>query len=129
MRDKSHYTEGWERVMAVMNHYGLNKNSFSMEIGMSNSMTIGRIINEKRKPIPATLNKIADKCPEINRDWLLTGEGSMLKEESTDVKISQKQPDVVIPADVWLVIKDQAASLKTRDSQMCGGNRAPEGAN
>lgn len=75
-------SEPWERIEEVMKYYRLNKNSFSDEIGMSNNVTIGRILNEKRKPIRSTLEKIVARFPQINMDWLLTGEGEMLIAES-----------------------------------------------
>jgi len=70
-----------ERIIEVMKLLNLNKNSLSSEIGMSSNVTIGRIINEHRTPNQATLKKIVDRFPQINYDWLLTGEGEMLKTE------------------------------------------------
>jgi transcriptional regulator with XRE-family HTH domain len=66
-----------ERIIAVMKHYGLNKNSFSVEIGVTN-VAIGKIVNDKRKPNKATLEKIVKRFPEINYEWLLTERGEML---------------------------------------------------
>lgn len=71
-------TEKGKRIGKVMAHFGLNKNSFSKEIGMSSNVTIGRILNEDRNPHPATLQKIVDRFPQINYDWLLNGIGDML---------------------------------------------------
>jgi hypothetical protein len=90
---KKNITEGWERVSIVMNHYGLNKNSFSKEIGIKNNVAIGRIINEKRKPIRATLEKIVNRFPEINLDWLLTGNGDMLIDKP-NVEVPKEAPPV-----------------------------------
>jgi transcriptional regulator with XRE-family HTH domain len=69
----------YERIIELMKYLNLNKNSFSEEIGMSSNVTIGRIINEKRTPNPSTLQKIINRFPQVNYDWLLTGEGEMLK--------------------------------------------------
>lgn len=66
------------RIQSVMDYLGMNKNSFSKEIGMSSNVTIGRIINENRKPHSTTLKKIVSRFPQINYEWLLTGEGEML---------------------------------------------------
>ena len=71
--------ESGKRIEEVMNHFGLNKNSFSVAIGMTSNVTIGRILKENRDPHPSTLKKIVNKFPQINYDWLLTGEGEMLK--------------------------------------------------
>lgn len=69
--------EGWERVQYIMEKEGLNKNSFSAAIGISNNVTITRIINEKRNPSRATCQKIINKFPRYNFDWLFTGQGEI----------------------------------------------------
>lgn len=50
--------ESWERLELIMKMEGLNKNSFSAAIGLSNNVTITRIINEHRSPSRATCEKI-----------------------------------------------------------------------
>ncbi|MBD8001568.1 LexA family transcriptional regulator [Phocaeicola faecium] len=70
--------EAWERIQKIMDEEGLNKNSFSKAIGISNNVTITRIINEKRSPSKSTCEKIVAAFPKYNLTWLLTGEGNML---------------------------------------------------
>ncbi len=83
--------EHWERIRKLIDHFGMNVNSFSDEIGISNNVTIGTIINQHRKPTKKTLEKIIKRFPIINYDWLLTGQGKMLKEQ----KISDEDlPDL-----------------------------------
>lgn len=78
--------EGWERVKLIMEREGYNKNSFSTAIGLSNNVTITRLINEERKPSRMTLEKIAQRFPQYNPDWVLSGEGEMhRKEENKEV--------------------------------------------
>lgn len=55
------------------------------------------------------------KFPEINNNWLLTGDGDMI-EKSTSTPINNSNT-ISMPADVWEVIKNQAESLKTKDAQ------------
>lgn len=69
--------EGWERVKYIMETEGHNKNSFSTAIGMSNNVTITRLINEKRNPSRATCQKIVDRFPQYSYDWLFSGTGDM----------------------------------------------------
>jgi len=73
--------QAYERIIELMKYLNLNKNSFSDEIGMSSNVTIGRIINEKRNPSKTTLEKIVNRFPQINYDWLKTGNGEMLKND------------------------------------------------
>ena len=72
--------EGWERVQYIMEAEGYNKNSFSVAIGISNNVTITRIINEKRNPSRATCQKIIDRFPQYSFDWLFSGIGNILNE-------------------------------------------------
>ena len=78
--------DSWERVEKIMMYFDLNKNSFSKEIGMSNNVTIGRIINEKRKPSEATLKRIVNRFKSVNLEWLKTGTGKMLLETNDNDK-------------------------------------------
>lgn len=86
--------EGWERVKLIMEQEGYNKNSFSATIGLSNNVTITRLINEGRKPSRMTCEKIAQRFPQYNPNWILTGEGEMYQEkEEETVSIIYKQEE------------------------------------
>lgn len=78
--------EAHERVKAVMEHFNLNKNSFSKAIGYNQNTTIGRLVNEGRKPSQKTLDMIVARFPEISMEWLLTGRGEMLTEPKLNAK-------------------------------------------
>lgn len=67
-----------ERINLIINHLKLNKNSFSKAIGLSNNVTIGKIVNDKRSPSFEVLTKIIQTFDCINSHWLLTGQGNML---------------------------------------------------
>lgn len=77
--------EAWERIQKIIDEEGLNKNSFSKAIGISNNVTITRIINEKRSPSKSTCDKIVAAFPKYNLKWLLTGEGEMLNQTTPTV--------------------------------------------
>lgn len=77
-----------DRIEAIMRHFGKNKNSFSSDIGLTNNVTIGRIVNENRNPSFEVLQKIAIAYPEVNFNWLLTGEGSMLKNDNSEAVLT-----------------------------------------
>lgn len=76
--------ESWERLQLIMKMEGLNKNSFSAAIGLSNNVTITRIINEHRSPSKATCEKIVKAFPKYNIDWLLKEEGEMMRNNYTN---------------------------------------------
>jgi len=70
-----------DRIKLIIKEFGLTKNSFSKAIGLSNNVTIGRIVNEERKPSFEILEKIIQTYGSINARWLISGEGEMLKED------------------------------------------------
>lgn len=58
-------------------------------------------------------DKILSAFPELNRTWLMTGEGEMLKGEN------QGSGDgITIPLAAWNVIEKQTESLAARDRQL-----------
>lgn len=84
--------EVWKRVEFIIEKEGLNKNSFSKAIGISNNVTITRIINEHRTPSRATCEKIVSAFPAYNLEWLLTGEGNMLTDAPSQTYHSNARP-------------------------------------
>lgn len=69
------------RIQMIMSVYSLNKNSLSVAIGLTNNVTIGRIINENRRPSQKTLQLILTKFSNIDANWLFSGVGEMYKSD------------------------------------------------
>lgn len=77
---------------------------------------------------PAKLKSISLQFPDLNKSWLLTGEGEMLvptegKTVATESignygNVFKSSGIVSIPAKVWDVIEKQADSLKSKDKQI-----------
>src|SRR4030042_1082802 len=79
-KDLNSYPGG--RVMMIINHYGLNRNSFSLKIGMSSNSLITRLTNSPDMGMHLELiQKILRNCPEINPDWFIHGEGEMIRDK------------------------------------------------
>lgn len=102
----------WERIQKIMDEEGLNKNSFSKAIGISNNVTITRIINEKRSPSRSTCEKIVSAFPKYNLAWILTGEGSML----TDIT----SYDEASPIDEPIILRVPLVSQYAQAGYLCG---------
>lgn len=66
-----------ERLKAVIAYSGLNDSAFARKIGVQ-QMTLWRQINGARKISLETIMAVADAFPEIDANWLLRGNGSML---------------------------------------------------
>lgn len=69
-----------ERIKYVIKDFGLNINSFSKAIGLSNNVTIGNIVGGRGgQPSLKVIELILQKYDSINSEWLLTGNGSIYK--------------------------------------------------
>ncbi|WP_293926052.1 S24 family peptidase [Sphingobacterium sp. UBA6320] len=69
----------WERLEQIIEHLGLNVNSFAKAIGLNRSERLYQI-KKGNYTISKNLSAIiSKKFPEINEGWLLTGNGSMLE--------------------------------------------------
>lgn len=71
---------GADVINKILDYTQLNPKSFSERIGLDRPQAIYDIQNGKTKAIsPRMADKITSVFPEIDRVWLLTGEGEMLK--------------------------------------------------
>lgn len=113
-----------ERLIKLRTYLGLSSKDFAAQAGIDPS-NYSSIETGKRSFGNRVMRDICNTFG-VNIDWLLTGEGEMLK-ESTPKEEKSPQGGVTIPDDVWNVIKnqaeslkDQAASLESKDKQLEG---------
>lgn len=75
-----------QRLVSYLKEKKIGQNRFESLAGISN----GYISNLKKSPGSEVLTKILNAAPDLDRTWLLTGEGSMLsgpnKEEKTEMQ-------------------------------------------
>lgn len=76
------------RIEFIISELGYNKRSFSAKLGLTNDVTIGRIINEQREPSYKILNRIIQTFGNINANWLLTGQGEIFKDKLSGSQIT-----------------------------------------
>jgi len=69
-----------DRIAAVREYKALNQKQFSDAIGVSRSF-LSEVENGKSKPSIEMLSGIAGRYGDIDTDWLLTGNGSMLRDD------------------------------------------------
>lgn len=70
------------RMILFIEELGLNPKSFEERVGLSNG-AVSKMGDNTRM---STIDKIIDIFPALNKTWLLTGEGEMLKgEDATEV--------------------------------------------
>src|SRR5665647_1019496 len=78
-----------QRITQVFSHYTMNIESFGRFIGMKQSQSLRDVIKGRNGISKNIADHIKAKCLEIDMNWLLTGEGEMLK---TDEKNVNDQP-------------------------------------
>ncbi|MBS6267603.1 MAG: XRE family transcriptional regulator [Tannerella sp.] len=113
-----------ERLKAFIEYKKISIRSFENRCGLS----YGYVNNMRVSIQPAKLKSISLQFPDLNKSWLLTGEGEMLvptegKNVATESignygSVFKSSGIVSIPAKVWDVIEKQADSLKSKDKQI-----------
>lgn len=74
-----YFMKAIERVYKYIDFIGIKAIPFEKKIGLSNGY-LGKQLVRKADLGEGILMKIIENCPEISPEWLLTGEGEMLKE-------------------------------------------------
>lgn len=69
-----------DRILVFIRHLNIGQNKFEKSCGLS----CGTISSVKQAPNGTTILKIIDAYPELSLEWLMRGEGDMLKNTSTD---------------------------------------------
>lgn len=65
-----------ERIMIFIESKNMKPSTFERMAGLSN----GYLKQLKNSPSISMIEKILETFPEINKEWLLTGEGKMLRD-------------------------------------------------
>lgn len=81
-----------ERISKVIEYSRLTPSEFADEIDVQRS-SISHITSGRNKPSLEFIIKIKSRFPELLWDWLVTGEGEMLKSELPETKTVEEQPD------------------------------------
>lgn len=83
-----------ERIMKFIEASKISVNSFERNSGLS----VGYLRQLRKEPSRTKIQSIILAYPELNIDWLLTGEGEMLNSSNSAQKISnpKKKHDVVM---------------------------------
>lgn len=69
----------------------LGQNEFARAIGLSNT-GVSLIVRGVSEPSPKTLRKICEVFPQVNYQWLTTGEGPILLDELPPAKTEAPAP-------------------------------------
>lgn len=83
------------RLHAIMEWYGLNAKQFSEKVSINGS-SLSYMLKGRNLPSYDALQKIIESFPEINIEWLMTGNGPMLKDGSSPISspTSNEEPSL-----------------------------------
>ena len=120
MKNKLHIGS---RIGQLLEELGYNKSSFSNAIGLTNNVTIGRIVNGERGPSFEVLQRITQTFGNINTDWLLTGEGEMFKGDTLPIAaepapVYQTRPACPLCQEKEKVIQAQQRTIDILDREL-----------
>ncbi|MGQ1946616.1 helix-turn-helix domain-containing protein [Geofilum sp. OHC36d9] len=79
------------RLLKLMNYKGLTPIQFAEIIGVQRS-SISHFLSGRNNPSLDVMRKILTAFPNISGDWLVTGEGSMLKSTETTSGSVKQEP-------------------------------------
>lgn len=82
-----------ERISKVIEYSNLSPSEFADEIDVQRS-SISHITSGRNKPSLEFVIKIKSSFPEILWDWLITGEGEMLKSELPETESSNEEQPI-----------------------------------
>ena len=84
-----------ERIALLLEMYELNAKALSERLGMKRPQAIYDILNGKTKSITEKITiKIISVFPEVNKTWLLTGEGDIVKDSYANGIIKEAYIDL-----------------------------------
>ena len=70
------------RIVQLINNEGLTSSKFADTIGVQRS-SISHILSGRNNPSLDFIQKIMSSFPQVNVDWLLSGNGEMYKKQNT----------------------------------------------
>ncbi len=107
-----------DRLNALLRLYKISARGLAMKCGIPQQTFDGQL-KRKRSVSLETITAIAITLPEISRDWLLLGEGEMLKGQSKDTDRLNKLVDTIATLQDAINTKSETiAALRERIKQL-----------
>lgn len=115
-----------ERISKVIEYSNLTPSEFADEIDVQRS-SISHITSGRNKPSLEFIIKIKSRFPEILWDWLVNGEGEMLKSDEPEIieeeTIEEKTKPTSLPDLFTLIDDDNFGVTESEDRVLKQGSR------
>lgn len=121
------YTSINERYLRIANElYGGNKSALSKSIGVSPTVVENILGTRKGNPGFDVLQKTIYANANINPEWLMTGQGEMLKSEKSLTATTPTKPSTLVKEDNPLLdyLQNENKELKEEISTLNAENKA-----
>jgi len=87
-----------DRIVKLMDQEGFSSSRFADEIGIQRAV-MSHITTGRYNPSLDVINKILERFPYVNPDWLMRGQGNMRRNDTTSAAAPiDKLPDLFTPA-------------------------------
>lgn len=103
-----------DRVYLFCEHKSMSIKQFEESCGMSN----GYISSMRKGFGKEKLNQVLNQFPDLNRDWLLFGEGEMLKTQTIEHTIPDANINNTQNGNVYFAVSELVKQLKVKDEQI-----------
>lgn len=94
-----------ERFTKILQYSGFSSSEFADEIDVQRS-SISHILSGRNKPSLEFIVKIKNRFPEINWDWIILGNGEMLKNETSSTSEDNSTENIESPDLFTLIDED-----------------------
>lgn len=117
-----------DRLLEYCQYTGVKISAFERRSGLSN----GYFNQVKKEPSRSKISQIAAAFPDLNTDWLLTGEGEMLKThrngviEITPEAIHEGDYSGTLVYDIDAVCGTDARNIEFTEDRVIGSVKLPE---
>lgn len=105
-----------ERILLIMKHYKLNQRQFALKTEIS-PQSFNSMIVRNHEPKLSTIADILQAFPEVSIEWLVLGDGDMIKppKEDENWKVTQFIP---VPNKEVEQLEDHIATLKELNAML-----------
>lgn len=94
-----------ERISRVIEYSKLSASEFADEIGVQRS-SVSHITSGRNKPSLDFLIKVKDRFPALEWNWLIKGDGEMLRQENKPEPVEIVKPKNIFP-DLFAMANDE----------------------
>ncbi len=107
------------RVKKIISYLGISISAFEKSVGLSNN-SIQTAIKRNSNLKDETLNSILSKYTEVSPEWLLTGEGEMLKKGAVSV---QENAEIGELKDKIIKLYERIEELSKKNEELAKQNK------